>query len=280
MYTCRGDKDRDMNIDIYLDKVRPYLMALIDEKKIYHQKIQLDIAINLRHITKSDRITFYVKSKNIIYLPSANSEDILKQIINSLCKYYADKLLICRTDSSYVYESVEGLNIHFDKIDLNSGTSYIPSPDWLKHKGATMNPLNTKDYCFMNALTIALNHRDIGKNTSRISEKLFNHILKYNWDYIDFPASTPDYKIFEMNNEDIALNILYVRYGTEQIRPNISNYNFVRKKKTLTLLKITDDKGTWHFLALKSEPTEDGFMRPTKDFSQLMRNKSLKSHEI
>ena len=77
-----------------------------------------------------------------------------------------------------------------------------------------------------------------------------------------------------MNNENIALNILYVRYGTEQIRPNISNYNFVRKKKTLTLLKITDDKGTWHFLALKSEPTEDGFMRPTKDFSQLMRKKS------
>ena len=42
----------------------------------------------------------------------------------------------------------------------------------------------------------------------------------------------------------------------------------------MTLLKITDDKGTWHFLALKSEPTEDGYMNSTKDFSQLMRNKS------
>ena len=77
-----------------------------------------------------------------------------------------------------------------------------------------------------------------------------------------------------MNNEDIALNILYVRYGSERIRPEyIYNYNFVRQKQ-VTLLKITDDKGTWHFLALKSEPTEDGFMRPTKDFSQQMRNKS------
>ena len=171
MYTCRGDKDRDMNIDIYLDKVRPYLMALIDEKKISHQKIQLDIAINLRHITKSDRITFYVKSKNIIYLPSDNSEDILKQIINSLCKYYADKLLICRTDSSYVYESVEGLNIHFDKIDLNRGTSYIPSPDWLKNKGTTMNPLNTKgNYCFMNAVTIAPTHRELEETQAAYHE--------------------------------------------------------------------------------------------------------------
>ena len=51
MYTCRDDKDRDMNIDIYLDKVRPYLIDLIDEKKLSDQNIQLDIAINLSHIT-------------------------------------------------------------------------------------------------------------------------------------------------------------------------------------------------------------------------------------
>ena len=40
----------------------------------------------------------------------------------------------------------------------------MPSPDWLKNKGATINPQNTKDnYCFMYALTIALNHKEIGK---------------------------------------------------------------------------------------------------------------------
>ena len=33
MYICRGDKDRDMDIDMYLDEVRPYLIALIDQKK-------------------------------------------------------------------------------------------------------------------------------------------------------------------------------------------------------------------------------------------------------
>ena len=69
------------------------------------------------------------------------------------------------------------------------------------------------------------------------------------------------------NNEDIALNILYVPYNTEETRSEyISKYNFDRKNQ-VTLLKITDGKGTWHFLALKSEATEDGFMRPTKDFS-------------
>ena len=280
MFTCRGDKNRDMDIDMYLDKVRPYLITLINEKKISDQKIQLDIAINLRHITKNDRITFYVKSKSITCLPSDNSEDISEMLIDSLRKYYSDKLMICRTGSSYVYDSAEGLGIHFHKIDLNRAASYIPSPDWLKNKKATINPQNTKDnYCFMYAVTIALNHKEIRKNIERMSKKLIEHIPKYSWNYIDFPASIPDYKTFEKSNENIALNVLYVPYNTEEKRAEyVSKFNFKRKNQ-VTLLEITDDKGTWHFLALMSQPTEDDFMRPTKDFSRLMRNKSSKSRE-
>ena len=111
-----------------------------------------------------------------------------------------------------------------------------------------------------------------------MSKRLIEHIFKYNWDYIDFPASIPDYNIFEENNDDIALNILYTT-SNEEIRPEyISKYSFDRKNQ-VTLLKITNNNGTWHFLALKSEPTEDGYMKPTKSFSRLMRNKSSKSHE-
>ena len=183
MFTCSGDKNRDMDIDMYLDKVRPYLITSINEKKISDQKIQLDIAINLRHITKNDRITFYVKSNNIACLLSDNSEGTLEQLINLLRNYLEDKFLICGTDSSYVYESVEGLSIHFHKIDLNRGSSYIPPPDWLKNKGAIINPQNTEDnICFMFALTIAFIHKEIGKNSGCISKQLIEHIPKYSWD--------------------------------------------------------------------------------------------------
>ena len=94
----------------------------------------------------------------------------------------------------------------------------------------------------MYEVTFALYYKEIGHNPERISKRTIEHIPKYNSDKIDFPASIPHDKIFEKNNTDIALNILYVPHNKEKIRPQcISQHNFTRKKQ-ITLLKITDNK--------------------------------------
>ena len=54
---------------------------------------------------------------------------------------------LCHTSSTFIYESFELLNIHFNKIDLQRGASYIPTPSWIKNKKATINPKNTKNVC-------------------------------------------------------------------------------------------------------------------------------------
>ena len=38
----------------------------------------------------------------------------------------------------------------------------------------------------------------------------------------------------------------------------------------------TDNKGKWHYLALKSEPTDKGYMQPYKSISKLFRHFSSK----
>ena len=65
------------------------------------------------------------------------------------------------------------------KINLNCGGSYIDSPDWIKKK-AIINPTNKNDNkCFQYAVTVALNHEEIGKYFERITKiKLFTN--KYN----------------------------------------------------------------------------------------------------
>ena len=122
-----------MAIDTYLDKAIPYLRILIDEKKISEQNIQLDIGINLRHITDNERIRFYTRSENVKCLPSSNTEDVLNELLALLYEKFKEDLQLCRTSSSFVYESVEELNIHFHKVDLQRGASHILTPTWIKN---------------------------------------------------------------------------------------------------------------------------------------------------
>ena len=71
--------------------------------------------------------------------------------------------MVCKTDSSYVFDSIEGFRIHFHKIDLIRGSSYIPSPTWLQFQKAIVNPNNEKDnYCFAYAISIAIYHNENG----------------------------------------------------------------------------------------------------------------------
>ena len=119
MYTIRGDKDNTMRFYVYILTITPYLIELIDKKEILNNnKIQLVIAINLIHLDKNDIITFYVKSKNIIFISSDDTSIIVDELLESLSKYYYEKLMIARTDSSYIFHSVNELNIHFHIVDL------------------------------------------------------------------------------------------------------------------------------------------------------------------
>ena len=104
------------------------------------------------------------------------------------------------------------------KISLNRGTSYIESLEWIKNKGVTINPKNTKDNnCFQYAITAALNYQNIDHHPERIS-KLKPFINNYNWKDIEFPSHSKDWRKFECNNKIIALNILYVPYKNEKIK--------------------------------------------------------------
>ena len=92
------------------------------------------------------------------------------------------------------------------------------SSDWLKNKGATINPKNKDNECFKYAIIAALHHQEIGKNPQRIS-KLKPFIENYNWKDIEFPSHSKDWRKFEQNNESIGLNILFTPYNTKKIRP-------------------------------------------------------------
>ena len=63
--------------------------------------------------------------------------------------------------------------------------------------------------------TVALNYQNIKKDRLRIW-KIQPFINQYNWKEIDVPSEQKSWQKFELNNESIALNIVFVPYNTEK----------------------------------------------------------------
>ena len=89
-YHFRGDQKRNMSVTTFFDKILSYLRALIDENKLFEQKIQLDIGINMVHISEQKRITHFSKSDNVICLPSSNTNNIINQLLACLYQKYQE----------------------------------------------------------------------------------------------------------------------------------------------------------------------------------------------
>ena len=111
--------------------------------------------------------------------------------------------------------------------------------------------ITNEDNCFQNALNDALDYQRITKDPQKIS-KLKQYINQYNWKDTKFPSSKEDWKKFERNNKEIALNVFFVPHNKKEIRnAYISKYNY-KPKNQVILLMITDDGKRWHCLTVRS----------------------------
>ena len=107
------------------------------------------------------------------------------------------------------------------------------------------------DKCFQYAVTLALNLDKIKRDSQRIS-KIKPFIDQYNWKDIDFSPTSKDWKKFEQNNE-IALNILYVPHNTRKIQVAYKSKQNLTCDKQVILLMISDGE-KWQYLTVKSLP--------------------------
>ena len=105
--------------------------------------------------------------------------------------------------SEFVFDCVLLLYYKCNRTNPNCGGSYIDSPDWIK-KTTTIIPINVKDRkCFQYAVTVTLNHEEIGKQSERIKKlnllsinMLIFHKYFYEkkWEAIHFPSEKDEWK--------------------------------------------------------------------------------------
>ena len=127
--------------------------------------------------------------------------------------------------SDFIFNGVNYLFYDFNRITISKGGSYIETPKWLKDKKCAINQKNNDNKCFQYATTLALNFHKIDKHPQRIS-RINPFIDNYNWNDINFPTVKKDWNKFEVNNKDVALNILYVPFNTKKLK-SLINLNII-----------------------------------------------------
>ena len=137
----------------------------------------------------------HTKSDDEEIMVGSDTSDVVKELFKSLLERYQENLQEKMRVSYFEFDSVNLLYYDFNEISLNRGKSYIESPKWIKNKLSTINPKNNDYKCFQYAITVALNHDEINKNPQRLS-KIKPFINQYNWNDIDFPSTSKDWKKF------------------------------------------------------------------------------------
>ena len=187
----------------------------------------------------------YTRSDNIEIMFGDDNDDIIEQLFESLLQKYEENLQNKMRGSEFEFDGINFL-YDFNKTSINRGGSYIDSPKWLKDKKSTINSKHNDDKCFQYAVTLALNLDKVKKDPQRVS-KIKPFIEKYNWEDIDFPSTSKDWKKFECNNE-VAFNILYVPYNTKKINIAYKSKNNLTHERQIILLMISE----WHYLVVKN----------------------------
>ena len=143
-------KNKNVSVKKYLNRIKPYLSDIInnhktqgtcsihsDNKAIEHKtqsewKIQLTMKINfVSSLPDSDETRImHARSDNIELMMSSETEEVIKELFESLLKRYQKGLEESMDGSDFIFDSVNALYYDLNTVNLSRGRSYIDSPKW------------------------------------------------------------------------------------------------------------------------------------------------------
>ena len=143
--------------------------------------------------------TIYVWGDNISIMWGSDTDDFIIELFRSFLHNYQEELKKIK-GSDFVFKSVGLMDYKLHRVRLKRGGSYIKSPKWLLHKGATINLKNKNDdECLRWSTISALKYNEITKKSFK------NIFKKIKQEDKDFSSQKRDWGNFEQNNESMLL---------------------------------------------------------------------------
>ena len=213
----------NLSFNEYLQLTKPYLYDLINVYKAkgeWELQLSAEISFVSQKPDSNEMHIMYTRSTPEEITIGCETEEVAENLIMQLLQKYQDNLQYKIKSSDFIFNGINYLYYDLNRITISKGGSYIESPKWLKDKKCTINQKNTDNKCFQYATTLALNFNNIDKHHQRIS-KIKPFLNNYNWNDINFPGAKKDWNKFEVNNKNVALNILYVPFNTKKNRNSL-----------------------------------------------------------
>ena len=176
-----------------------------------------------------------------INLEGTNLDELYK---NMMARIFENIASFQRRGSQWVFVAIENLESHSIRYEPLRGSYYIPLPDWIKLKEATVNMKNSGQECFKWCVARALN--PVERNAERISKDSRKQSEVLNFQGIEFPMPLKDIDKFEKQNQGLAIKFFGVE-GAEEVYPSrLSKIKF----KPINLLLISDFETTHYCLIM------------------------------
>ena len=220
-----------VKVERYLHRTRHHVSKVLEEmiERGGSWKVQLNIVILFKKRDGSEEYERPIWSTPPHkVMEGTDIEEVIGEMrIYSLRQY--EMILNTIEASDYVFIRVVEMTYHCYRVDLNRGASYIELPEWIRSKKCCINPRNKGDSeCFKWAVVAAVHHGDIGSHPERISKIKPQTADRYNWSGIEFPTPSNQWKKFEKQNPEIALNVLVIEGERKIGQGYISKYNTER----------------------------------------------------
>ena len=139
---------------------------MINDHRIARRVWKIQISMRANFISSKDTgetCIIYIWTDNVSIMRGSDTDYVIRKIFRSFLRNYQEELKIIK-GSDFVFESVELMDYKLHRVRLRRGGSYIKSPEWLLHKGATINPKNENDdECLWWSTISALNYNEITK---------------------------------------------------------------------------------------------------------------------
>ena len=135
-YKNNGDKNRNLSLDEYLNKIGTYLRNIIvNLQNSDTWKVQLTIAISfISSKDTEEEHVMHLNKDDIKFTSYYDANELVNKLFKSLHSKYQENLETSMKGNDFNFDSVQLLYFQYHIVNFKHGGSYIDSPGWIKRK--------------------------------------------------------------------------------------------------------------------------------------------------